>query len=380
MKLAVLAFAAVSLASGASLILITPSEASRMKAAIQMGDPAGPKLRRAADAALTGGPWSVTFSRPKNQGIDPHDYYSEGPYWWPDPKNPAGPYIRRDGERNPARFMGNRGPLGEMSEAVLALGAAAYLSDDPHYAARCAQVLNVWFLDPKTRMNPNLEYGQAVPGVAASGRGTGIIDTVSLIHVVQGIALLGASGRWQDSAAQDGLRKWFAAYAQWMNTSKKGRDEKKAENNHGTWWTAQIAAYASFTGDAELRRMAYDRLRTHLVPLQIEPDGSCPREEARTKSLGYSSMNLDGFSVLCRIAQLDDVDLWHFKGPKGVGPEKAFHYMAPYIADPALWKKKQIEKFDNRSPIFLGLAGLGLPSQDLLRTYRSLPRSDSAWV
>jgi hypothetical protein len=380
MKLTAIFLFAAALSQGASLILLRPEQAARMKTTIQKGDPAGGHLRHAADAALKAGPWSVTFSRPKNPDIGLNEYYSEGPYWWPDPKNPKAPYIRKDGERNPARFMGNRGPIGEMSAAVLALGAAAYFFDDARFAQQCARVLNVWFVDPKTRMSPNLEYGQAVHGVKDSGRSSGMIDTVSLIHAVQGIALLEQSGKWNDVGAQASLRKWFADYARWMNTSEKGIGEKNAKNNHGTWWTAQVAAYAAFTGDEAMRRMAYDRLRTHLVPVQIQPDGSCPAEEARTKSIGYSTMNLDGFSVLCRIAQLDGVDLWHFKGPKGVGPEKAFHYLAPYLANPSSWKKQQIEKFENKSSIFLGLAGLGLPSPELLKVYRALPRSDGAWV
>jgi hypothetical protein len=44
---------------------------------------------------MKGGPWSVTYRRPERLQIASNDYYSEGPYWWPDPKNPQGPYIRK---------------------------------------------------------------------------------------------------------------------------------------------------------------------------------------------------------------------------------------------------------------------------------------------
>ena len=94
-------------------------------------------------------------------------------------------------------------------------------------------MLGVWFLDPKSRMNPNLEFGQAVRGVN-SGRGTGIIDTVSLIHATQGVSLLEQEGLLERSVAE-GVRSWFADYLKWMTTSAKGLDEKKATNNHATW-------------------------------------------------------------------------------------------------------------------------------------------------
>src|SRR5215471_20884430 len=168
-------------------ILVTEAEAAKLRSA--MSD----SVRENAASALKSGPWSVTTHRPPNVDAGPNDYYSEGPYWWPDPKDPKAPYIRMDGERNPARFLGNRNDLGDMCSAVLALGMGAYLLNDKACGAHAARVLSTWYVDPKTRMNPNLEYGQAVRG-HNTGRGTGLIDTVSMIHVVQGAWLLDRSG------------------------------------------------------------------------------------------------------------------------------------------------------------------------------------------
>lgn len=344
-----------------SLILVRADQAPRVKA--QLGGAAA-TVRELADAALKSGPWSVTTTRPKDSDAKPNDYYSEGPYWWPDPKNPGGPYIRKDGERNPGRFVANRNDLGAMCSATLALGMGAYLLSDKRCAEHGSRVLSTWFVDPKTRMNPNLEYGQAVRG-HNTGRGIGIIDTVSLIHCAQGVLLLELAG--YDAAP---VRRWFADYLKWMTTSKKGLDEKKAENNHGTWWTAQAAAYATLTGDTTNLEIAWKHYREVLVPTQIEPDGSCPREEARTNSLGYSAMNLDAFAVICRIAQTHGVDLWKFKGPKGVGVMDAFRYLLPYVQGKERWRKQQISKWTADSTIFPALAGLD----------RSLARARTPWV
>src|SRR5207237_9367762 len=138
-----------------NLILLSTAEADSIRPKLSKNE----RLRKLAETALHNGPWSVTFSRPDGEDLDPHEYFSEGPYWWPDPKNPKGPYIRRDGERNPARFMGNRTDLGNMCSAVLALGMGGYLLGDKACGAHASQVLSMWFIDPKTRMNPNLEYG-----------------------------------------------------------------------------------------------------------------------------------------------------------------------------------------------------------------------------
>jgi hypothetical protein len=357
-------------------ILATPAQVRRLRDTLTRES--AEKVRRNADAALQAGPWSVTNHRPDGVKAGPNDYYSEGPYWWPDPKNPNGPYVRKDGERNPNRFMGNRSDLGDMCAAVLSLGMGAYFLADKRCAEHAAKVLSVWFVDAQTRMNPNLEFGQAVRGIN-SGRGTGIIDTVSLIHAAQGVSLLEQEG-WLGRGVAEGVRSWFADYLKWMTTSAKGLDEKKATNNHATWWTAQVSAFAALAEDRAAQSMAWDRYRNYLVPTEVEADGSCPREEARTNSLGYSTMNLDGFSVLCRIAETNGVNLWRYRTPKGIGIEKAFYYLMPYVLHPDTWRKQQISRFSADGTVFLGLAGAGLRSEELLAAYRTLPRARSPWV
>jgi len=361
-----------------NVLYVTEAEAGRMRDAVAGGRAA--VLARNAERALTAGPWSVTYSRPTGLDVNasPHDYVSEGPYWWPDPKDPQAPYIRKDGERNPQRFMGNRSALGEMCEAVLALGMGGFYLKKPACVERANKALAVWFADPSTRMNPDLEHGQMVRG-HNQGRGTGIIDTVSMIHTVQGVALLEMAGGL-DSSVAAAVRQWFSDYLKWMTTSKNGLEEKTSSNNHATWWTAQAATYAAFTGNGPALAMAWEHYRSYLVPTEIQPDGSCPREEARTNSLSYSSMNLDAFATLCRLAQMGGVDLWHFHTAAGIGVDRGFRYLVPYVLDPARWKKQQIGKYSPDGYVFPGLAGIGMPAADLLAAYRKLPRSESPWV
>ena len=361
-----------------SPILIDAGTAGRMRDFTKRDRAA--LVDKLATEALRAGPWSVTYRRPSGLNVDAglNDYVSEGPYWWPDPKNAAGPYIRKDGQRNPDRFMGNHSDMDKMNDCVLALGMGAFLLGKPGCADHANQVLSVWFVDAKTRMNPNLQHGQMVRGIS-TGRGTGIIDTAGLIHAAQGVALLEMAGGLDAGVAQ-GVRRWYADYLKWLTTSKYGLDEKSSGNNHATWWTAQTASYAAFAGDSAAQRMCWDHYRNYLVPTEIQPDGSCPREEERTDSLGYSSMNLDAFATVCRLAQMAGVNLWHFRTPKGIGVEKSFHYLMPYVAQPDMWKKQQINKYSPAGYVFPGLAGIGLPDATLLAEYDNLQRSASGWI
>ncbi len=367
----------VNAAASPSLILLSPADLGRMRSGLTPERTA--LFEKFTADALKAGPWSVTFHRPTGFPVPagPNDYVSEGPYWWPDPKNPAAPYVRKDGQRNPARFMGNRNDLGSLCTAILSLGLGAAFLKNTACGPKANTVLRVWFLDPKTRMTPHLEHGQLTRG-HDDGRGTGLIDTVSFIHLVQGIALMEQAGGLDPAIAQ-GVRDWFAQFAKWMNTSRKGLEEKKSGNNHATWWTAQVAAFSCFTGDSAALAMCWDHYRDYLVPAEIQPNGSCPREEARTDSLSYSSMNLDAFTVVCRLAQVNGVDLWHFRTAKGLAVEKSFHYLLPYVLDPASWKKQQMAKYNPSGYIFPGLAGIGLPSPELLAAYGKMPHADSPW-
>ena len=362
-------------------LLFSKTEAQAIKTAIAAKDPrvqaAAERLRRDADARLNDGPWSVTFHRPKDRKIDVHDYYSEGPYWWPDPANPGGPYIRKDGETNRARFVANREDLGRVGQAVFLLGTAAWLFDDPRYADHAAKILSVWFVDPATRMNPNLEYGQAISGVT-DGRGIGIIDTTNLLWAVQGISFLDATGRWKPSDRL-AVRKWFSDYLAWITTSKKGLDEQKNGNNHSSWWAAQAASYAILLGDRTTQDMVWRLYREELIPKQMLADGSFPREEARTKSLGYSAFNLDALSVVCRLAEKQGVDLWKFRAKNGASMQAGVAYLAPFVARPETWKKPQIEPFQNDRIYFLALAGLGLNAPEHVAAWKTLRRPVGTW-
>jgi hypothetical protein len=259
-----------------------------------------------------------------------------------------------------------------MSTALLALGMGAYFLNDRQCGERATKIASTWFVDPKTRMDPNLEHGQAIRG-HNSGRGTGIIDTVSLIYAVQGLALAEANGNL-DAAVGSRVRDWFKDYLQWMTHSEKGLDEKKSGNNHATWWAAQVAAYALYIGDRATVDEIWKHYRTYLVPTEIQPDGSCPREEARTRSLSYSTFNLDAFAVICRLAQVNGVDLW-----PGVMP--AIDYLMPYVLHPETWRKQQITPFEKDRIVFPGLAAVGTKSRKLMEMYLSLPRAlSSPWV
>ncbi len=227
------------------------------------------RLRADADRRMKDGPWTVTSDRPKGVAFDIHDYYSEAPYWWPVPEDPKAPYVRRDGQMNPNRFLANKTALNAMSDTVFSLGTAAFMLDNPQYAQRATRVIYTWFINPKTRMNPSLEYAQAIPNVN-QGRGAGIVDGRVLIRAIQGMEFLSQTGAW-DPKEQAAVRKWFEEYLRWLTQSTNGADEKNSGNNHSSWWTAQVAAVATFVEDDKSQQMAYKYYSERFSPARSSP-------------------------------------------------------------------------------------------------------------
>jgi hypothetical protein len=315
-----------------------------------------PRVLKGAEKYLKDQPVTVTAaSSPRSTGRK-HDYFSEGDYWWPDPKNPDGPYIQRDGMSNPDNFNDHRLALIRLSLIVPSLAAAYRLTHDRKYADHAARHLRAWFIDEATRMNANLQYAQAIHG-RFTGRGTGIIDTLHLVEVAR------AAPRLDLSAADlDGVKKWFAEYLEWMTRRPYGITERDAKNNHGTCWVTQVAAFAQLTGNDTLMAYCRDRFKTVLIPNQEAADGSFPLEQARTKPYGYSLFNLDAMAIAAQTLTTREDNLWTWQLPDGRGMARAMAYMFPYIADKSKWPKPQDVMYDKEWPVrqpsllFAGLA------------------------
>lgn len=319
------------------------------------------RVIRDADAYVKEAPQTITSSHSDRSPGGPHDYFSEGDYWWPDPKNPQGPYIRRDGQSNPANFVAHREALIRLSLIVPALAVAWKLTGKRLYAAKAREHLVAWFVNASTKMNPNLQYAQAIKGVS-KGRGTGIIDTVHLAEVTKAAKALESAGVWSSPSEREAVRGWFREYLDWMATSKNGIEERDAKNNHGSCWVLQAAAFAAFVGDRDRLQFCAERFRSKLIPEQVAENGSLPMELARTKPYSYSLFDMDILSGICQVLSTEGEDLWRFSTDDGRGMEKMIAYMAPFIADKSKWPKPpDVEYFDDlpvRQPslLFGGIA------------------------
>jgi hypothetical protein len=305
------------------------------------------RILQAADRALRAGPYSVIHKSITPPSGDKRDYMSLAPYWWPDPNTADGlPYIRRDGERNPEiDQVSDKRQFNDMASAVetLALGSWLCLDDRKaaQYADRAGLLLDAWFRDETTRMNPHLRYGQAIRGVN-DGRGIGIIETRVLARLVDALGLLAESPAWTPERRQ-GVEAWLGEYLDWLRESDHGRDEADESNNHGTIYDVQVASLALYLGRESVAREVLNSVGERRIAAQVEPDGRQPLELARTRAWSYSVANLEGLMILARLGESVDADIWQYKTRDGRSIRRALDFLAPFDAGEKEWPYPQID-------------------------------------
>lgn len=304
---------------------------------------------------------------------DKHDYMSLSPYWWPNPDTEDGlPYIRRDGERNPEVYdYPERENTRELGRVVEALGVLYYITGDEKYAQKASEFLKTWFLNPETRMNPNMVFAQVRPGIAQI-RGTGIIDARRMIGAFNGAMLIKGSESW--SAADEAqLMKWADVFAYWLENSQQGLMEKASTNNHGVWYDVIVLTMYYYAGNNQRALEILDEMTWNRLYAQQADNGSFPRELERTIALHYSTFVLDGFLAAAEIGRKLDFDLWSKVSDSGLSMRTAVDFVMPYYLKMQEWPYLQINPFNyNEGSVLLYRAGLALNEDTYINAARTI--------
>ncbi len=299
------------------------------KSAIKRNDPfiqtSFNKLCVQADKAIVVGPFSVMQKNKIPPSGDKHDYMSVPPY--------AG---TGDGLTNPDWWLDyDRVPLEKLTQSLETLALAYFFTDKQTYASRAALLLRTWFIDPETRMNPDLEFAQKSTRV-------GIIDTRFLSRIIDCIGILQNSGAWTKDD-QKGMVKWCRQYLKNV-MARVDNDHMDSGHNIASWYHVQMTSLALFTDNAELAHKLLERTKTR-IDTALNSTGGFRRELNRTRSLSYSCFHIYALFNLAAMGEQMGIDLWNFKTEDGRGLELALDYIAKYSGSENIqqWPHKEIE-------------------------------------
>jgi len=320
------------------------------------------QLLHDAERQLTQEPLSVIMKEKTPASGDKHDYMSQARYFWPDPTKPDGlPYIARDGESNPELEKLDRVRLGRMANAVTTLSLAWYFSGEEKFARKAAELIRVWFFNADTRMNPNLNYAQMIPGHNnGKGRCYGVIDTYSFVEMLDAVQLLEQSESFT-SADSKQLKDWFSQLVNWLLTSEQGQEESRQLNNHSVAFDTQIVSFAIFSGNIPVAERVLREFPEKRIFKQIEPDGSQPQELRRTLAFGYSEYNIQHMIDIFVMGGKLGISVQNSTSPDGRNFYKAVDFLVPYFGKGVSdWPYQQISEWDYKQSEF---------AKDLYRIY-----------
>jgi hypothetical protein len=256
-----------------------------------------------ADGILAQKPLSV-IDKKKTFAPNKHFYCSISRYSWPDPNNPNGPYIIKDGINNPEYADYDGTALETLAERLQYLCVAYYLTGRAAYRRAVSKQLNVWFLDKKTRMKPNFEYAQVQPGyndnkgqsygLAELSRFTKIVESLMLFDCAQGLS----------KKERRKLKAWFSDFQDWLLNSRQWHIISKANNNNITSsGYLALVEMSLFTGDTRVASQLAGEYKERVIEKQIEDDGKQPAELKRADGFGYSVGNLEEIIDFCLVME-----------------------------------------------------------------------------
>lgn len=308
------------------------------------------RLVKDADELLDKQPVTVMQKQKVAASGDKHDYLSQARYFWPDSTKANGlPYIQRDGYSNPEIQQLDRPRLAQMATQVTTLSLAYYFTGEERYAKKATEMLRAWFLDKATRMNPNLNYAQIVPGRDGNrGRQFGVLDAYSFVEMLDGVALLEQSQSYTKKD-REGMKAWFTTFLNWMLTSKQGMGENTSKNNHGTAYDVQVIAYARYVGNRQVLEKFIRDFTKKRIDTQIMNDGSQPLELKRTLGFGYSQYNLTHMIDVFLMAQHSGIEVGSDTKASFLKVVKALDFLAQYLGKPvSAWPYQQIAQWDSK--------------------------------
>ena len=300
----------------------------------------------------------------------PNDFFSTGEFWWPNTNSPDGlPYYRRSGRPNPDVFAEHRKCLSVFRDNLTALAAAYKVTGNDRYATVGAEWLKVFFINPATRMNPNVQYAQSVPGIA-TGRTGGIQDVLPLVEVPVAVKTLEKSPSFSPEISA-GFRKWAADYLDWLMTSAKSDDLADTGDNFTLIYWLNVAVFADYLGDQERLDICRNRFKYFLLSNQIGPDGNftyAPRNRVFDAMLSQS----DYLGTLCQVLSTSNDDLWHFTSPEGRNVRQMVDHLYGQLENKTKWSKRHGEGVPRRESNLL-FAGIAYGEPKYVDLWRTLP-------
>lgn len=274
-----------------------------------------------------------------------HDYLSYAPYKWPDTLKKDGlPWVTRDGQINPVFYSSDTDftRTSTFFDVIDVLSWSYYFSKDKRFAKKAIKLINTWYLNPETKVNPNINFGQRVPG-AADGRKAGVQEWCNQSSVITALQIFDADGLLTANV-KTGMQFWFEKYLTWLTTNPMAIKAGFTRQNHANHYNYQVVGLMMYLGKNEDAKAVVKAAKQSRIADQITPNGKQPRELGRTRSVHYASLNLWSMTELALMGRKLGIDLWNYETDDFRSLRKAYAYLIPFVVGDKKWEYKEISE------------------------------------
>ena len=216
----------------------------------------------------------------------------------------------------------------------LALALAWSFTGARKYAERGSEILERFFIDPRTRVGSQLANGEAMEA--------GEAGMASLYYYLDAVRVFESAGTIGEPA-RTGFNAWLQSRLQWLLASPEGVAERQAGNHRGTCHDLQVASIASFLDDQDLVYGCLVRAQARIGG-QFAPDGSQPGETVGPGTAHRCCLNVQVWTYLAELASRWGVDLWGHQAPNGASLAQGARWLLSHMDRP--WPSGQADGFD----------------------------------
>lgn len=255
----------------------------------------------------------------KQFNVSPNEYVSLSTYYWPDPNNPNGKYIKKPEINYDKYNFSDRKYIDILLNNIQYLALAYQLTKNKNYAKKGINFIQYFFLNSKTHMIPRLSHSGIILKDPLANTFTThgcIVDTNSfwILGDLVDIIFSYTNNRYKNQ-----MMLWFKNISDWFLYSDYGLKAKDRNNNWLTSYYVQLLSYLYASGQTELCKKVFENNFENILTTQIDCNGNQYNEQTRDNPIHYCNYNLHLLTRLALIGQKYNISIWMYKNSKGEG-------------------------------------------------------------
>lgn len=186
----------------------------------------------------------------------------------------------------------DRFKLQKLFDSTTLFSLAYGITGNKLYANKAYNNIKSWFLDPKTKMNPNMDYCHF-----ENDKNTNLLDILGFYYLIDAIKII-INLFTKDELFN--LKLWFKQFLSWLNDSPLAEKESNKNNYHKTSILIVKFSIAFFISDMkELEKIK--KLAHELIDIQLDNKGYQIFEQKKDDTFHYYLYNLQLLIILIRL-------------------------------------------------------------------------------